>query len=52
MSNFAFLESHWNDLAKLGDLAEKYVYSDPNSSILKQGMCAESMVQYIASLKG
>ena len=23
MSNFAFLESHWADLAKLGDLSDK-----------------------------
>ena len=52
MSNFTFLESHWGDLAKLGDLAEKYVYSDPNSSILKQGMCAESMVQYMLAYDG
>lgn len=37
MSNFQFLESHWTDLAKLGDLSEKYVYSDPNTSIIKQG---------------
>ena len=36
MSNFTFLERYWNDLARLGDLAEKYVYSDPNTSILKQ----------------
>ena len=38
MGNFAFLESHWGDLAKLGDLSEKYGYSDPNPSIIKQGM--------------
>ncbi len=42
MSNFQFLESHWTDLAKLGDLSEKYVYSDPNTSIIKQGMCIRS----------
>ena len=41
MSNFQFLESHWTDLAKLGDLSEKYVYSDPNTSIIKQGMLSE-----------
>ena len=35
MSNFTFLESHWGDLAKLGDLSEKYVYSDLNISIIK-----------------
>ena len=52
MSTFIFLESHWSDLAKLGDLAEKYVYSDPNSSILKQGMCAESVVQYMLAYDG
>lgn len=46
MSNFQFLESHWTDLAKLGDLSEKYVYSDPNTSIIKQGMLSEVMVKY------
>ena len=30
MSHFTFLDSHWGDLAKLGDLSEKYVYSDSN----------------------
>ena len=52
MGNFAFLDNHWSDLAKLGDLAERYVYSDPNSSILKQGMCAESIVQYMLAYDG
>ena len=52
MSNFTFLESHWSDLAKLGSLAERYVYSDPNSSILKQGMCAEKMVKYMLAYDG
>lgn len=41
MSNFTFLATHWSDLAKLGDLSEKYVYSDPNTSVIKQGMLAE-----------
>ena len=40
MGNFTFLENKWEDLAKLGDLSEKYVYSDPNTSIIKQGMLA------------
>lgn len=34
MGNFTFLESYWEDLSKLGDLSEKYVYSDPNTSII------------------
>ncbi len=52
MSNFDFLEDHWNDLAKLGDLSEKYVYSDPNTSIIKQGMLAEVMVKYMLAYDG
>ena len=52
MSNFAFLESHWTDLAKLGDLSEKYVYSDPNTSIMKQGMLSEVMVKYMLAYDG
>ena len=52
MSNFTFLESHWGDLAKLGDLSEKYVYSDPNTSIIKQGMLSEVMVKYMLAYDG
>lgn len=52
MSNFTFLESHWSDLAKLGDLSEKYVYSDPNTSMYKQGMLAEIMVKYMLAYDG
>lgn len=52
MGNFTFLESHWGDLAKLGDLSEKYVYSDPNTSIIKQGMLSEVMVKYMLAYDG
>lgn len=52
MGNFKFLGKHWSDLAKLGELSEKYVYSDPNSSILKQGMLAEVMVKYMLAYDG
>lgn len=52
MGNFTFLESHWEDLAKLGDLSEKYVYSDPNTSVIKQGMLAETMVKYMLAYDG
>lgn len=33
MSNFTFLEARWSDLVRLGELAEKYVYSDPNGLV-------------------
>ena len=52
MSNFQFLESHWTDLAKLGDLSEKYVYYDPNTSIIKQGILSEVMVKYMLAYDG
>jgi type I restriction enzyme R subunit len=52
MSNFTFLKSHWEDLAKLGDMSEKYVYSDPNTSIIKQGMLSEVMVKYMLAYDG
>lgn len=52
MSNFTFLENYWSDLARLGDLSEKYVYSDPNTSIIKQGMLAEIMVKYMLAYDG
>lgn len=41
MGNFLFLKSHWDDLSRTGELAESYVYSDPNTSMIKQGMFAE-----------
>lgn len=52
MGNFTFLETHWSDLSKLGDLSEKYVYSDPNTSIIKQGMLSEIMVKYMLAYDG
>lgn len=52
MSNFTFLEARWSDLARLGDLSEKYVYSDPNTSVIKQGMLAEVMVKYMLAYDG
>lgn len=52
MSNFSFLKSHWEDLANTGELAENYVYSDPNASMIKQGMFAERMIQYMLAYEG
>ena len=40
-SNFGFLESHFPVLANFGELAEKYLYSDPNSCLIKLGMIGE-----------
>ncbi len=43
-SNFAFLNSHFPVLANFGELAEKYLYSDSNSCLMKLGMIGETTV--------
>ncbi|OFN08275.1 MULTISPECIES: type I restriction-modification system endonuclease [unclassified Corynebacterium] len=44
MKNFAFLEDSFPSLANLGNLAEAYRQSDPNSALIKLGMLCESIV--------
>jgi type I restriction enzyme R subunit len=46
-SNFAFLKEKFEPLAHLGELAESYLYSDPNSCLIKIGMMGEMIVNYI-----
>lgn len=46
-SNFAFLDRYWSTLAKIGAMAESYLYNDPNTCIYKIGMFAERLVQEI-----
>lgn len=47
MSNFAFLSSTWPVLAGLGELAEKNLHHDPNTSLIKLRMFAEVMAKYL-----
>ena len=49
-SNFSFLEEKWPLLASLGSTAEKYLYTDSNSAIIKFGLLAESLVQLMFML--
>ena len=42
-SNFEFLESHFPVLANFGRLAEKYLYSNSNSCLIKLGMIGETI---------
>ena len=51
-SNFAFLEEQFPVLARLGGLAEGYLYTDPNSCIYKMGTFAELLVKEIFSFEG
>lgn len=52
MGNFAFLKSKWDELAKFGELAEQYLYSDTNTCFLKMGLLAEHIVQYMLAYDG
>lgn len=43
-SNFLFLNDNFPVLATFGEQAERYVYSDPNSCLMKLGMIGETIV--------
>ena len=49
-SNFAFLEEKWPLLASLGSTAEKYIYNDSNSCLMKLGLFGESVVHLMIML--
>ena len=49
-SNFKFLEKDYTRLAKLGDSAEAYVYSDPQAALVKLRCFTESLVGHIYSI--
>ena len=44
-SNFAFLHDRFPELEKLGVQAERYLYSDPPSCIMKAGLLCEGMIR-------
>ena len=48
-SNFQFLRDKFPALAELGGLAEKYLYTDANSCLMKLGQIGESVVNLIYS---
>ncbi|MGX6443572.1 type I restriction-modification system endonuclease [Neobacillus sp. K501] len=46
-SNFSFLIKKWEILANLGETAEKNVHIDPNITLIKLRMFAETIVKYV-----
>lgn len=46
-SNFEFLKDSFPVLANFGELAEKYLYGDSNSCLMKLGMIGETIVNLI-----
>jgi Cdc6-like AAA superfamily ATPase len=47
MSNFEILNQQYPELARLGSLAESYVYLDPSSAVLKLRIFSEKLVNLI-----
>lgn len=45
--NFEILRHQWPEIAALGAMAEKYVYSDPQTSLVKQRGMVELMVRWL-----
>ena len=46
-SNFSFLAEKWEILANLGKSAERNVYMDPNTTLIKLRLFAEILTKYI-----
>ncbi|WIF95099.1 type I restriction-modification system endonuclease [Caminicella sporogenes] len=46
-SNFSFLKDKWPILANLGEMAEKNIYKDPNTSLYKLRLFGEMMAKFI-----
>ena len=47
MSNFEFLRDQWPELAEMGSLAEKYLYKDANTALIKLRLFAETQTKYL-----
>ncbi|MGF7184102.1 type I restriction enzyme R subunit [Desulfitispora alkaliphila] len=51
-SNFQFLSDNWTNLANLAEIAERNVYVDPNTTLVKLRMFGETLSKYIVALEG
>lgn len=49
-SNFIFLDRTFPILAQIGSAAEEYLYSDPNSCLIKLGLIGETIVNLMMQL--
>ncbi|WP_407681692.1 type I restriction-modification system endonuclease [Pseudalkalibacillus salsuginis] len=46
-SNFYFLDDHWSLLTNLGETAERNLYIDPNTTLIKLRLFAETLTKYV-----
>lgn len=51
-SNFDFLQKNFQILYQIGNIAEKYLYTDSNSCLIKLGMFGETIVNLMFQLDG
>ena len=51
-SNFSFMADKFPAIEKIGSLAEVYLYTDPNTCLIKLGLLAEIIVNYMLELDG
>lgn len=46
-SNFSFLSGKWDILANLGETAERNVFIDPNTTLMKLRVFSETLTKYV-----
>lgn len=51
VGNFSFLASRWKLLSDLGEMSERNVYVDPNTSLIKLRMFGETLTKYMSALE-
>lgn len=49
--NFQFLHDHWEILSDLGEMAERNLFVDPNTSLIKLRMFGETLTKYICAME-
>ncbi|MCT8137889.1 type I restriction-modification system endonuclease [Anaerobacillus sp. CMMVII] len=50
-SNFSFFKGKWDVLANLGEAAERNVYQDPHTTIMKLRLFGETLTKFILALE-
>ncbi|MFD1708798.1 type I restriction-modification system endonuclease [Siminovitchia sediminis] len=50
-SNFHFLSGKWDILANLGETAERNVFTDPNTTLMKLRVFAETLTKYVLAFE-
>lgn len=49
--NFEFLHKRWEILSNLGEMAERNLFIDPNTSLIKLRMFGETLTKYICAME-